>query len=385
MPTPNVIARIHYHDLNSTKREFYSSSMKDDYLNYIDKGINSNKAIDYLDYADNKEKSSGIFSSNGLLNASEKKILREKLRNTKSCIWDMVISFEEEYGKRNVYDCQQAQELLNAVLPKFFKDTKLKQENVIWFAGLHTNTDNRHIHISFFEDKPMFYNHKIKEYRYRKGRVNLEYLNNLKMNIEKHYLLPIEGIKRVRKKILDETKLIFNDKHLKYLFKELYSKIPSEGHIYYGSDNVKTCKLYIDSIIRFVLDSKNVALSYHSLNVEILTRDSQIKDICHKHKINSDKYLYGDKFNEDLHRRMGNLIIHELLTLKQQELNDLKVMRHNKAKQSYSRNHLLFVIEQSAKISEQIDEEALQIFAEYRKKLEINELEQLIKNKESML
>ena len=97
MPTPNVLARIHYYEVGSQGRDFYSSSKKDDYLNYIDKGIKSDKAVrDYIDYAGNEEKSSGLFWQNGMLSDADKKELRKKLRSTKSCIWDLVVSFEED-------------------------------------------------------------------------------------------------------------------------------------------------------------------------------------------------------------------------------------------------------------------------------------------------
>lgn len=96
---PDVIARVRYYDVSAPKRDFYSSAQKDDYLGYIDKGVQSTKAINYLDYTDDGEKSLGAFNAEGLLTKSQKKELREKLRTTQSCIWDMVVSFEESYGK----------------------------------------------------------------------------------------------------------------------------------------------------------------------------------------------------------------------------------------------------------------------------------------------
>ena len=42
---------------------------------------------------DDNDKSSGVFDSNGLLSKQDIKALRKMLRETKSCIWDMVISF----------------------------------------------------------------------------------------------------------------------------------------------------------------------------------------------------------------------------------------------------------------------------------------------------
>lgn len=70
---PDVIARVRYYDVNAPKRDFYRSAQKDDYLGYIDKGVQSTKAIDYLDYTDDGEKSSGAFGAEGLLTKSQKK------------------------------------------------------------------------------------------------------------------------------------------------------------------------------------------------------------------------------------------------------------------------------------------------------------------------
>ena len=94
MSVPNVIAKIQYIECDNPRRVFYSSGSKDDYLGYIDKGVKLNKDIDYLDYTGNLEKSSGVFNQNGLLNYDSKRLIREALRNTKSCIWDLVISFK---------------------------------------------------------------------------------------------------------------------------------------------------------------------------------------------------------------------------------------------------------------------------------------------------
>ncbi len=146
---PDVIARVRYYDVSALKRDFYSSAQKDDYLGYIDEGVQSTKAIDYLDYTDDGEKSSGAFNAEGLLTNFQKKEFREKLRATQSCIWDMVVSFEENYGKSNLTDAAAARALLLKTLPKLFRATGLNPDNITWFAGLHTNTDNRHIHVCF--------------------------------------------------------------------------------------------------------------------------------------------------------------------------------------------------------------------------------------------
>jgi hypothetical protein len=136
MATPNVLVRIKYYEAGSSDRSFYASGKKDDYVGYVDKGIKSDKTQDYMDYTGNPEKSSGVFSKNGILSAEDKKALRKELRETKSCIWDCVISFEEKYGKKNVYDWKQAYEILCKTLPSYFKSVGLDPDKTAWYAGL---------------------------------------------------------------------------------------------------------------------------------------------------------------------------------------------------------------------------------------------------------
>jgi hypothetical protein len=67
MATPNVLVRTHYYETGSKERGFYSSSERNDYLDYVEKGIKVNREIDYLDYAGDGEKSSGVFTAKGIM------------------------------------------------------------------------------------------------------------------------------------------------------------------------------------------------------------------------------------------------------------------------------------------------------------------------------
>ena len=54
-------------------------------------------------------------------------------------------------------DYEQAYNFIKKELPRFFTRAGLDKDNIIWYAGLHENTENKHIHISFFEKEPKFY------------------------------------------------------------------------------------------------------------------------------------------------------------------------------------------------------------------------------------
>ena len=96
---------------------------------------------DYTEYVGNSEKSCGVYGAKGLLSDDEKRELREMLRNTQSCIWDCVISFREEFGDEYCRDYEQAYNFLKKELPKFFTRAGLDKDNIVWYAGLHENTE----------------------------------------------------------------------------------------------------------------------------------------------------------------------------------------------------------------------------------------------------
>lgn len=385
MSKPNVIAKIQYIECDNPRRVFYSSNSKDDYLGYIDKGVKLNKDIDYLDYTGNLEKSSGVFNQNGLLSYDSKRLIREALRNTKSCIWDLVISFETEYGLNNVDSYEDALELIKNVLPKFFKSLKLKEDDIIWFGGLHTNTDNRHIHISFFEKEPMYYDAKKKVYKYRPGRINVKSCKELKMSIEKYFLTPKESMKRVRRLMVDEARSSMNsssylslDKDFKWLLKKLYNKLPTEGHVAYLSPNMKACRPIVDNIIKKILNLGKHSFEYTNLDTRLQEYDNKITNIAETHNIDEDNYLLRDKFKDDLFRRMGNVIIQELLKRKRFEESEKKKLKHKKSEQAFHRKMLLEIIGKSFKLMTKLEDEEARIFEEYQYKLKKAEYERLV-------
>lgn len=381
---PNVIVKSHYYEKGSSHRTFYDSNQKDDYLAYMDKGIKSGEGIDYLDYTGNEEKSSGVFNADGILSKADKKALREKLRKTDSIIWDIVISFEKEFGEQNVYTAEQAQALLKRVLPRFFREIGLKPENITWYAGLHTNTDNRHIHLSFFENEPMWYDRQKKEYRYRrKGKIRTECFDTLKMDIEKYYLQPVESLKRVRKLLTDEARTVTDNRYalsrsndLKRLLRKLYEEIPYESRIAYESENMNGCRDTVNSIVSYILSNGENSIAYQILSDEIDRYDGKLIKLCEEHKIkDSDCQLLGEKFQKDLYHRMGNIVIKEVLKKRRDEIKRSREIRHAKARQKHHIESLAECLMKSAEIAAYADQEAIDCFEEFMEKLEEAEIQ----------
>ena len=171
-----------YIENNCEQRAFYSCKNDFDYVGYVNKG--SKEQLDYISYSGDNEKSLGIFNQNALLNEKDISELRNRLRTTRSVIWHGVISFTEEFGNKYCDTYEKAYNLMKTEMPRFFKNAGLNPKNIIWYAGLHTNTDNKHIHFSFFEKEPLRKFRDKEGVQYSKGHIAIGVIRQFKKSIE---------------------------------------------------------------------------------------------------------------------------------------------------------------------------------------------------------
>lgn len=379
MMKPKVIARLRYYTPDAKRRPFYASAQADDYLAYMDKGSKAGNYADYLDYAGNEEKSAGVFNKAGLLTKPQKKEMREKLRTTGSCIWDVVLSFEQDYGASHLRDTEDAQALLNARLNRFFRQAGLNPENVTWFAGLHNNTDNRHVHLCFFENEPMRYRQddRTKKY-YRDGRLPQTEINRLKVSIEEYFSDTMTRVKEKRKNLLNTATVALQtapdfDRKLTRLFVRLLEKVPQEGLLAYESgnmdnvrsvvDEITTCMLLSDSCLKNDFKAFKSALNVHD---ETICHAAESQKLKHY-----DSFLLTDKAVADLYRRLGNKVIRQALIFRRQKREQHKAIKRKR----YERKKLGDLLEQTARLNAICEQEAADCFREFLDKLQEVELE----------
>lgn len=368
------------------ERQFYSCNQTNDFIKYVDSGID---AGDVIGYTNNKEKSSGIFDQNGGLNKKERSKLRDNLRKTKSVIWHTVISFTEDFGARFMKSSEDAQELLQAELPRFFKQIGMPEDNIVWFAGLHENTDNQHIHLSFFEKEPMFYSARDKtKPHYRYGKIAPSALNDFIIHVEERLTDASFDLKRSRRELMSagsETLLGINgylgfNNQLKRKLLELYRALPTDGRVSYNGLNMVSLRPQIRGIVDFII--KNNAKTKECMTEfgkDLVRRDSSVKEMCARQNISDPlPYLVEDKYLEDVYRRLGDKVIKAAMTIKNNEEKERQKCKNNLAKKRVERRHRQCLFDKGTKLAAEIDDDAIRIFEEYRRKLSIAEYERLI-------
>ena len=329
---PNVVFKIRYYkpedaSLDASnpinvdkinKRNYYSSNAgENDFLKYIDDGIKRGNGFDYMDYMTSHDESSGVFCKDGLMTAEQKKEVRNLLRKTKSVIWDSLLSFSEDYGKEKINSWQDAMEIVKQNLPKFLKENGLDENNVIWFAGLHRNTDNLHIHISFFELEPTFNRANKKGEFYHYGPMKQTSINNMKVNVEEYMNGSKYFFESYRRNLVSGTEaelkglnpLDDTHKKIKKKLAELFHKIP-KGKLGYGHKSMESLRPLIDEIASLIM-SQNPSLleEYKRLKKDLEERDLRVRRICESQHIDPERYMLTDKYLKDFNRRVGNKII----------------------------------------------------------------------------
>ncbi len=372
-----------------TQRQFYSCRQTDDFLKYVNKGI---AAGDYLGYAGNPEKSSGLFGAGGLLTKDQIKELRAMLRTTDSNIWHAIISFTEEFGEKYMTSYKDAIELLQTQLPRFFKDIGIAEDNVVWYAGLHENTDNQHIHLGFFEKEPRIIRQVDKKRRYRYGTIHQDAMDRLRIGIEEHLTGVAVDIKRKRRNLTDgATDTLFHlnglndeERELKRRLLALYRALPTDGRISYNSKNMEFLRKEVDALITYIITS-NLGLKrdYAEFCSELARFDMNRRRICEEQKIKDvEKYLVSEKYTKDLYRRLGDKVIKAAIAIKRKGETEVKACRTANLKKQVEKKSRAYLLERAVKISADVDDEAIRCFEEYRRRLAIAEYKRLVEEGE---
>lgn len=77
---------------------------------------------------------------------------------------------------------------------------------------------------------------------------------------------------------------------------------------------MRHCRESVDAITNCILKNGRNKIAYEKLTAELAARDGEILRLCERNKIrNPNRYLYAEIFQRDLYRRMGNIVIREIL------------------------------------------------------------------------
>ena len=352
-----------------TERDFYSSNQTRDYVEYVNSG--SKEKIDFVEYSGNKEKSHGIFNADGLMEKSEIKELRNELKQTKSVIWHGVISFTEEFGNTYCDTTEKAIAMMKVEMPKFFRNAGFTPENIKWFAGLHENTDNKHIHFSFFEKSPQ----RIKIGRttpiFSDGNIPLRAINDVKSSIEIRLLKLVDDVYSNRNllthQIKEKTLLGDYMKHIKLLV----GVVPIKGRISYDSENMRVYQPQINKIIRAIIKSdKGVYEKYQEFDRILTKRDNELMRVYSQLKLDFTDKLLRDKCIKDLYRRLGNVVLKNVKQIRKDQLKTERETNNRLVRKHIEKRKRQRLLKRCVQLNEMVNSEIVNSFQDYLRRLE---------------
>jgi hypothetical protein len=264
---------------------------------------------------------------------------------------------------------------LKAHLNRFFKNAGLNPNNMIWFAGLHTNTDNRHVHVSFFERNPTFLRRDKDGKHYHHGKLRQAGIDGFKLAIEQYFSETTMQLKADRAELIAAARESVNhDKKLKSMVEALADMLPLTGRIGYESENMKPLRSMIDGITNHIMRSYPPAgRAYLKFTSRLSQRDCEIRESCKRQKIkNVNDFLVEGKAIAELYGRIGNQIIGFALNVKKRKEKDRQARTSNAplSKRCIARRDFLRSLIDCLKLSAIAEAECMRDFEDYLKRLE---------------
>lgn len=362
-------------------RAYYSSNKSKDYMNYVMTGIEDMKKMDYMEYMNNKEKTYGIFNQNGIMNSDERKRVRNELRKTKSNIWDCLITFTEDFGKKWCDSFEQAYNLVSTELPKFFKRCGLNPDNIEWFAGLHQNTDNRHIHISFFEKEPQRIRPNQKKKVFSIGTLPKHTILEFRPILEfaatdfkaKEILARKLVQDRIKEDLEEKSKYTIHNKLL-----NIANQFPKTGSLTYESENMLSLRSDINDLTDYLIKKDDTCKQYKDDFINLAKyKDEMFASYCQRNGY-KQPFTFEQKYMQDLYRRIGNIVIKTAKELKAEDIERLKLDAKYRAQKIAQKKKFWAQLDYALYLSQKVNYEIIKAFEDFQAMLEKAEYKRLV-------
>ena len=295
----------------------------------LDSGFKS-----YFDYASQRPGSTGAFDADGDITPERAAEIKQHLKTTKSIVWVGVLSFEEEYGKKFCDDKAAAYAMMQEAFPALFKQSHLKYENIEWYATLHRNTDNRHLHITFWEKQPTFLRKGSTEYQYANvAKIKQEACIDFKFAVAKHFEMESLSSYKIRDSIRADLKQAINTSEMKDILTELLADVKASNSWQFGKQSAATQTKILQFALGVIEKDELLKTQYDDYVKELMATQDKYYKICHENNLPVKQEIkdFVNRNLKDLHNRLGNDVI---ATLKYFDKEYKKILKGNSRQQA---------------------------------------------------
>ncbi|GMO16971.1 MAG: hypothetical protein Ta2E_08250 [Mycoplasmoidaceae bacterium] len=282
-----------------------------------------------------------------------------------SIVFDSIISISEEDTK-NIGLAKSQQNITEYFFNQFCESHKFKKEDWSYFSALHTNTDNDHLHVVFYqnnkvEEAKIIKSSFLEAVKFKKASKDSEdfkfYLEEHRkvftsqkcINNTKNHLFSLmdqsmdSDVIRGILKSINENKIAFNteikkapEKHLLELARDVEENKGKDGRLQYNNltkwantnnpewkaknDKMKLLVKKVDNTVNSVISNdKDLSSRFKLVDNKLrhaLNLDSKDFQDPQKHKLHLSYY---EKINKELKANLGNSVLNECKKLSEKE------------------------------------------------------------------
>lgn len=222
--------------------------------------VSTGEAFNYADY---RLGSAGSITNGGKpIDALRMQMICDQYKPP--VLYGMIISFDHDFAVKNqIIDKRNMDKLIAKSMNSILKKMNLEPDNVIWTSSYHTNTDNPHCHINFYEKKQTKRKQTLSKHQIEHLRSSIasEMEINTLLYVKRdeamnHLMDSLAGIGFSKNMMRGYEDMIqrsnSSQKGLEHIYKKLIALnnvLPEKGSMKYNSKNIRPFHNQIRDII----------------------------------------------------------------------------------------------------------------------------------------
>ncbi|MFV0425228.1 MAG: MobP3 family relaxase [Bacilli bacterium] len=306
----------------------YNATREGTELISLEKTLQYNAQRPGVDVINDGDVDHGLFSINGKCNLEREKQDVVNAYQNGSIIWKAIISLHEDDATDKGLDSwENWKDLVSSHVPKIAETYGISLGNFKWNAGYHTNTDNPHIHLTFYstnsDEGRLSKNDTIKSFRQIKSSI----VNDLFSEEVEQLKLDKNKLRDTLKNDINKKEYLnyFQNKELKDLVLTTLEELPRNGRKYYGymPENIKE---NINSILKEIIQSDDdlkQQFDNYKANHQNFVEIYNVEDENINYKMNEFEERFFNPSQNDL-KVFHNVILENLYKLR--DYNEIEEM-----------------------------------------------------------
>ena len=243
----------------------------------------------------------GAFNLDGAMTKQELDEWIAGARKAPGNFWHGVLSLPTWQSELVGYE--DMEKLVGQTFGAFLKNAGFDPKNIALLCAMHENTENKHIHFTFYEKAPKYRDFR-GELRYRaRGVIDKRILNEYRMSATAYLDEHKQDLSKYRNAVVNGIRGVPTDAAIYAALTVLADKLPERGRLQYNSENIAPYRKEIDRVVQMLLRKSPDAMEAHKKALrEISRRGKALAETGTK----SD---YAKRLTAEYKSRLGNVVL----------------------------------------------------------------------------